>query len=136
MFVIKKLKAHFPRHGIPEQLVSDSGPQFALRNFLKFSQEWDFEHLTSSPHHSQANGKAESSVKEAKQILKKCRKAESDTFLALLDHRNTPSMGIQISPAQYLTNCYISQDLECTFEYNNHVLNVSKTKCMLKTQRA
>ena len=39
VFVIKKLKAHFARHGIPEQLVSDNGPQFVSRDFLKFSQE-------------------------------------------------------------------------------------------------
>ena len=59
MGVIRKLKAHFARHGIPEQLVTDNGSQFTSRDFLKFSRDWDFEHLTSSPHHSQGNGKAE-----------------------------------------------------------------------------
>ena len=34
----------------------------------------------------------------------KCKKAGSDAFLALLDHRNTPLAGIQISPAQRLLN--------------------------------
>ena len=87
--VIRKLKAHFARHGIPEQLVTDNGSQFTSRDFLKFSRDWDFEHLTSSPHHSQGNGKAESSVKEAKKILRKCRVSGSDAFLAYLDHRNT-----------------------------------------------
>ena len=90
MCVIRKLKAHFARHGIPEQLVTDNGSQFTSRDFLKFSRDWDFEHLTSSPHHSQGNGKAESAVKEAKKILRKCRVSGSDAFLALLDHRNTP----------------------------------------------
>ena len=32
----------------------------------------------------------------------KCKKAGSDTFLALLDHRNTPPASVQISPAQRL----------------------------------
>ena len=94
VYVIKKLKAHFARHGIPEQLVTDNGPQFTSRDFLKFSKEWDFDHRTSSPRHSQSNGKAESAVKEAKKILVKCKKAGSDAFLALLDHRNTPPTGI------------------------------------------
>ena len=102
--VIRKLKAHFARHGIPEQLVTDNGPQFVSRDFLTFSKEWDFDHRTSSPRHSQSNGKAESAVKEAKKILVKCKKAGSDAFLALLDHRNTPPTGIQISPAQRLLN--------------------------------
>ena len=53
---------------------------------------------------SQSNGKAESAVKEAKKILVKCKKAGSDAYLALLDHRNTPPTGIQISPAQRLLN--------------------------------
>ena len=102
--VIRKLKAHFARHDIPEQLVTDNRPQFSSRDFLKFSNEWDFDHCTSSPCHSQSNGKAESAVKEAKKILLKCKKAGSDAFLALLDHRNTPPVEIQISPAQRLLN--------------------------------
>ena len=104
MCVIRKLKAHFARHGIPEQLVTDNGSQFTSRDFLKFSRDWDFEHLTSSPHHSQGNGKAESAVKEAKKILRKCRVSGSDAFLALLDHRNTPPASVQVSPAQRLFN--------------------------------
>ena len=39
VYVIKKLKSNFARHGIPEQLVTDNGPQFILRDFLKFSKE-------------------------------------------------------------------------------------------------
>ena len=89
--------AHFACHSIPKQLVRS-------RNFLKFSGEWDFEHLTSSPHHSKGNGKADSAVKEAKKILRKSRPSGSDTFVALLDHRNTPLASVQVSPAQRLFN--------------------------------
>ena len=95
-------KAARSGHGIPEQLVTDNGPQFVSRDFLKFSKEWDFEHRTSSPYHSQSNGKAESAVKQTKKILLKCSKTGSDAFLALLDHRNTPPASRQISPAQRL----------------------------------
>ena len=52
VYVIKKLKGHFARHGVPEHLVTDNGPQFASCDFPKFSKEWDFEHRTSNPHHS------------------------------------------------------------------------------------
>ena len=61
-----------------------NGLQFTSRDFLRFTEEWDFEHLTSSPHHSQGNGKAESTVKESKKILRKCRVSGSDAFLDLL----------------------------------------------------
>ena len=105
---LKVLKVSFARLDKPEQLVNDSGPQFVSCNLLKFSQEWYFEHLTNSPHHSQANDNPESSVGEAKKILMKCRKAGLKTFLALLDHRNTPSMGIHIfNLKQYLSNSII-----------------------------
>ena len=76
--VIRKLKAHFARHGIPEQLVTDNGSQFTSRDFLKFAKDWDFEHLTSSLHQSQGNGKAESAVKEAKTILTKCNSSGTE----------------------------------------------------------
>lgn len=40
--VIRKLKAHFARHGIPEQLVTDKGSQLTSCDFLKFSRDLDF----------------------------------------------------------------------------------------------
>ena len=78
--VIRKLKAYFARHGIPEQLVTDNGLQFTSCDFLRFAKEWDFKHLTSSSTHSQGNGKAESAVKEARKILRKCRSSGLDAF--------------------------------------------------------
>ena len=47
------------RHGIPEQLVTDNWPQFALHDFLTFSKEWDFEHRTSSLYHRQSKVKVQ-----------------------------------------------------------------------------
>ena len=50
--VIAKLKEQFARHGIPDTVVSDKGPQFDSDEFLNFTNQWDFEHVTNSPHHS------------------------------------------------------------------------------------
>ena len=102
--VIEKLKAHFARYGSPTQVVSDNGPQYTSEAFARFAKAWDFEHVTSSPGNSQANGKAESAVKTAKRILTKTKKAGSDPFIALLDHRNTPTQGLSTSPSQRLMN--------------------------------
>ncbi|KAK7891393.1 hypothetical protein WMY93_023356 [Mugilogobius chulae] len=100
--VIKKLKAHFARYGIPNTVVSDNGPQYSSQEFKRFSQLWEFEHKTSSPGFPQSNGKAESAVKTAKRLLYKAKASGQDPYLALLDHRNTPSQGLDTSPAQRL----------------------------------
>ena len=102
--MIKKLKAHFARHGIPDVVVSDNGPQFSSEGFLGFSRNWEFTHFTSSPAYPQANGKAESVVKQVKRLLKRAQKAESDPMLALLALliRNTPMEGRQASPTQLI----------------------------------
>lgn len=88
------------RQGIPEQLVTVNGLQFTSRDFLRFTEEWDFEHLTSSRHHSEGNGEAESALKESMKILRKCRASGSDAFLELLNIHNTPPAGVQVSLAQ------------------------------------
>ena len=63
--IIQKLKSHFARNGIPNEVVSDNGPQFSCAEFAAFAKCWDFEHVPSSPGNSKANGKAESAVKSA-----------------------------------------------------------------------
>ena len=100
--VIRKLKGHFARYGIPDCMVSDNGPQFRSDNFKKFAEKWDFDVQPSSPGHQQANGLAESAVKTAKKLLRKAKLDGQDPFLALLAHRNTPSESMGTSPAQRL----------------------------------
>ena len=51
--VIEAVKAIMARHGVVEKLISDNGPQFSCAEFAKFSKEWGFEHITSSPHFPQ-----------------------------------------------------------------------------------
>ncbi len=92
--VVKKLKLHFSRYGVPCTLISDNGPQFASQEFHDFAVQWDFEHCPSAPTHSNANGKVESGVKAAKSMLKKCKKNNTDPNLALLEIRNTSTQGV------------------------------------------
>ena len=53
--------AIFARHGIPEKLISDNGPQFSAQEFAHFANEWDFRHITISPTYTQSNGLVEKS---------------------------------------------------------------------------
>ena len=89
--VIAKTKEHFGRYGIPETVISDNGPQFCSHEYTTFAKDWDFTHVTSSPYHSQSNGKAESAVKIAKSLLNKARKDDADIYQAILNWRNTPT---------------------------------------------
>ena len=73
-----------------------------MKEFATFAKTWDFEHLTSSPGNSNANGKAESGVKTAKHLLWKSIRAGTDPYLAFLDYRNTPTQAMTTSPAQRL----------------------------------
>ena len=84
--VIRALKAIFARHGTPEELRSDNGPQYASAEFTHFAKEWGFRHTTSSPRFPQSNGEAERAVETTKSLLKK----EKDPTKGLLAYRSTP----------------------------------------------
>ena len=99
--VISKLKMQFSRHGIPEIVISDNGPQYNSADFAKFGKDWHFQHITSSPHNPQSNGKAENAVKICENIMKKAALGKFDPYLALLDYHNTPTE-IGSFPAQRL----------------------------------
>ena len=45
--VVEKSKAHFARHGIPEVLLSDNGPQYTSVDFKSFCKLHDITHVTS-----------------------------------------------------------------------------------------
>ena len=96
----------FCRTGAPDVIWSDQGPQFTSHMFQLFSNEWGFQHITSSPLYPQSNGKAESAVKSMKKIIKgvwiRNQLDKSKLARALLQYRNTPSRRDGLSPAQKL----------------------------------
>lgn len=95
--VIVHLKSMFARHGIPEALITDNGPQFACQEMRDFAKDYCFEHVTSSPRYPQSNGEAERGVQTIKNLLKKA----SDPYKALLAYRTT-ALANGYSPAQLL----------------------------------
>ena len=96
--VISALKSLFAKYGIPEEVVSDNGPQYASAEFCSFVKEYNFQHTTSSPHFPQSNGHAERAVQTAKRLLKNSK----DQHMALLSYRSTPLPWCGLSPAQLL----------------------------------
>ncbi|KAI5085944.1 hypothetical protein C0J45_23539, partial [Silurus meridionalis] len=95
--VIEHFKSIFARHGIPEVVRSDNGPQFASECFRAFARGWGFDHVTSSPHFPQSNGEAERAVRTIKNLLKK----SADPYLALMAYRAAP-LANGYSPAELL----------------------------------
>ncbi len=96
---IRHMKSIFARHGIPEEVVTDNGPQYSSSLFRELADEYTFLHTTSSPKYSQSNGEAERAVKTVKALLKKT----DDPYQALLSYRSTP-LHNGYSPAELLMN--------------------------------
>ena len=102
--IVTLLKKHCARYGIPRIIVSDGGPQFTSQKFNSFVEDWGITHVTSSPMHQRANGKAESAVKIMKSLLVKTHKEGGDTYEAMLEQRNTPRRDTGLSPAEMMFN--------------------------------
>ena len=93
------IKGHIVWYGIPDEMVSDNGPQYNPEEFQVLTQAYGFRHMHTSPHHPQSNGKAESAVKQAKNTLQMTRESGSDYYLTLLNIQNTLQEGHNSSPA-------------------------------------
>ena len=97
----------FSRHGIPDTLISDNGPQYSAKEFESFAKAYGFTHIMSSPYHPQGNGESEKAVKTIKKLLKDSK----DPHLVLLSYRATPLPWCNQSPAQLLMNRNIRANL-------------------------
>ena len=109
--VVKFFRDIFAIHGIPRRMYSDNGPQFASSGFKQFADEWEFEHITSSPRYPQSNGVIERVVGTVKAVLKKARESGTDPQLALLCLRSTPLDAKTPSPAELLYGRRIRSNL-------------------------
>ena len=50
--VIRAMKRNFARYGIPEECITDNGPQFDSYEYSRFTHEYRFTTIKSSPYHS------------------------------------------------------------------------------------
>ena len=94
---IEELRSTFSRFGLPQQLVSDNGPQLVPEEFKTFMEENSIQHIKSAPYHPATNGLAERFVQTMKQTLKSSHNQCLSAFL--LSYRNTPHATTKVSPA-------------------------------------
>ena len=97
------LRKMFAANGLPEQLVSDNGPQFVSEEFASICQFNGIKHIRVSPYHPSSNGLAERFVQSFKVAM---RKSEKDglSFLHrltsfLLLYRATPQGTTAVPPS-------------------------------------
>ena len=99
--IIKVLETIFETFGIPERVRTDGGPQFR-REFANWCEELGMVHELTSPYRPESNGHAEQAVGAMKKLLKKTGGRRKQMGQALLEYRNAPRVGDELSPAQWL----------------------------------
>ena len=67
---IDVLRNIFSSYGIPEQLVTDNGPQFISDDFAMFVRMNGIKHIRCAPYHPATNGLVERFVQSLKAALK------------------------------------------------------------------
>ncbi|XP_061196633.1 uncharacterized protein K02A2.6-like [Saccostrea echinata] len=98
------LRRIFSRNGLPDQLVSDNGPQFVSETFQDFMKYNGIRHTTSAPYHPRTNGLAERLVQTLKQSMRASKVEETSITnrLAnfLLTYRSSPHSTTGETPAK------------------------------------
>ena len=109
---IKVLLSLFARHGLPDKLVSDNGPQFTSDEFKEFMLNCGIIHIKTAPYHPQTNGEAERFVQTFKNFVKRAdhdnnlnqRQIDEAILKFLMTYRCTPHSGTEMSPSYLMLN--------------------------------
>lgn len=133
---IVALQEVFSRHGIPETLVSDNGPQFKSHEFKLFCQSYGIIHKTCAPYKPATNGQAERVVQILKTAIKIAElqgKNEKSVILDyLLMYRSTPHCTTGQSPAQLLMGRRLRTKLDLLFPCVNRKVEKEQSKMVDK----
>ena len=120
-------------NGSPDRVVSDNGGHYTSQTFRNFATEWDFEHVTSSPHFPQSNGFIERQVQTVKNTLKKAAMTRSNPQKALLALRSTPVDSHLPSPAEMLNARKYKSNLPVIIR-NEHWSRDEIRRCLAERQ--
>ncbi|XP_050562619.1 uncharacterized protein K02A2.6-like [Spodoptera frugiperda] len=104
--LIDRLSELFSRWGLPRQIVSDNGTQFASKEFQEFTQFNGIEHVFTAPYHPASNGLAENAVRLLKRVIKKAifekQNIDKAVWTFLMHYRNVEHSTTGESPAMIL----------------------------------
>jgi RNase H-like domain found in reverse transcriptase/Integrase zinc binding domain/Integrase core domain len=115
--VISVLTDLFCRHGLPDRLISDNGPQFVSAEFEQFLTSHGIQHDKTAVYNPTANGAVERFNKVLKEGLAVAH-AESTPFLPavkkiLANYRSLPHATTGESPAKLMYGREIRMPLNC-----------------------
>ena len=101
---IEELRKLCASYGLPEQVVSDNGPQFVSEEFAKFVKLNGIKHIKSAPYHPSTNGAAERLVQTFKKTMKASerdgRTPAQRLASFLLTYRSTPHSTTHETPSE------------------------------------
>ena len=130
---IHVLRQLFSRYGLPQQIVSDNGPQFISEEFATFMRANGIKHTRCAPYHPSSNGAVERFVQTFKRAM---QASEKDGLplphrLAnfLLSYRSTPHTTTGVSPA----TLFLGRDLRTRFDLLRP--DIDKTVCEKQAQQ-
>ena len=99
---VLQLHKLFSAYGLPEQLVSDNGPQFSSTEFSEFLSKNGVNHIKSAPYHPSSNGAVERFIQTFKKTMRsgEHQGLPFDQYLAsfLLTYRSTAHSTTNVPP--------------------------------------
>ena len=104
--IIESLEEMFSRHGLPESMTSDNGPQFIASEFAAYMEHQGIRHHRVTAKWPQANGEVEGQNRsllkriQIEHAEKKNWKKELKTYLVA--YRSLPHPTTGVSPAELL----------------------------------
>lgn len=94
----------FAQYGLPDQIVSDNGPQFSSSEFASFMKNNGVKHIRVAPYHLASNGAAERFVQTFKQSMKASkndlRSLKDRLYRFQLQYLNIPNSATGVTPAE------------------------------------
>ena len=77
--------------------MSDNASYYTSHEFKKFSQEWNFSHITSSPNYPRSNGLSERAVRSSKDLLKNVKRIKQHSLCSASSQKHTTWQHPQIA---------------------------------------
>ena len=109
---IEALQIIFSKYGLPEQLVSDNGPQFSSDEFAQFMKANGVKHIRSAPYHPSSNGLAERFVQTFKRAMKAGEKGGGSLNTGYHDFYSIIDQHLMQLQTYHLLNCFYGERFE------------------------